>query len=310
MISPQGEQIRNQVKTVVGPMLRALLNVPIEVRRAQLEQLMSQAGTPPDVELEEVNTGGVSCEWVRIAGGASRPVAGVFLYLHAGWYTIGSANTDRSLTASLARSSGRAVLAVNYRLAPEHPFPAALEDTLAVYRALLAAGTAPESIVFVGSSAGGGLAAATMVALRDAGDPLPAGAIMLSPVTDWAASGASHSTNVENDLIDTPETVIEMRNGYLGTRDPRTPLASPLYADLSGLPPLLIQVGSDEILLDDATQFAERARIAGVPATLHIGDGMWHNWHMLAATVPFPEGQVALDQIRDFASQLSGSVVS
>jgi len=291
-------------------MLKAMLNIPIEARRTQLEAMTGRAEVPSDIEIEEVEAGGVSCEWVRATGGTPRLLPGVIVYLHAGWYTMGSARTDRSLTTALARVSGREVLSVNYRLAPEHPFPAALEDTLTVYRWLLTTGRVPGSIIFVGSSAGGGLATATLVSLRDAGDSLPAGAILLSPVTDWAVSGASHLTNAEIDLIDTPELITEMRTCYLGESDPRTPLASPLYADLHGLPPLLIHVGSDELLLDDSTQLAERARAAGVPVTLQIGDGMWHNWHMTAARIPFPEGQAAMNQLWSFIDQVSGKPVS
>jgi acetyl esterase/lipase len=310
MISPQGEQVRDQVKNVVGPMFRAMLSAPLETRRTQFEALMSRTALPPDVEIEEVEAGGVSCEWVRIAGRAQELSPRVILYLHGGWFTMGSARADRILSAALARVSGRAVLSVNYRLAPEHPFPAALEDTLAVYHWLLTTGRAPGSLMLAGFSAGGGLALAALVALRDAGDPLPTGAILLSPVTDWVASGVSHASNVEHDLINTPALISEMRTCYLGERNPRTPLASPLYADLHGLPPLLIQVGSDELLRDDATQVAERARAAGVPVTLYIGEGMWHGLHTVAARTPFPEGEAAFKQIGDFADQLSGNASS
>jgi len=300
MISPEGEQVRNQVKNVIGPMLKAAMSTPLETRRTQFEAMMSRTALPADVEIEETDAAGVPCEWVSISGGASQQSRQVILYLHGGGYTIGSARTERVLNAALARITGYRVLSVDYRLAPEHPFPAALEDTLAAYRWLLTTERTSQQIIVVGSSAGGGLALATLVALRDAGDPLPAGAILLSALTDLTASGASYTTNVELDLLDTPEGIAEVQTYYLGERDPRTPLASPLYADLHELPPLLIHVGSDEILLDDSTQVAERARTAGVPVTLHIGEGMWHMWHVSAARAPFPEGQAALEQIGAF----------
>ncbi|MBV9689943.1 MAG: alpha/beta hydrolase [Ktedonobacteraceae bacterium] len=305
MISPQGEQVRNQIKNVIGPMLKASLDIPLETRRPQFEAMMSRVKLPPAVEIEELEAKGVPCEWVRISAGAAKPPSRTIVYLHGGGYDMGSARAERILTATLARVSGQAVLSLNYRLAPEHPFPTALEDALAVYRWLLTTGRAPETLVLAGFSAGGSLALAALVVLRDAGEPLPAGAVLLSPVTDLACSGASHTTNIEADLVETPATINEMRTCYLGERDPRTPLASPLYADLHGLPPLLIQVGSDELLRDDATQVAERARLVGVPVTLHIGEGMWHGWQLTAASAPFPEGQVALQQIGDFVDQLS-----
>jgi monoterpene epsilon-lactone hydrolase len=310
MISPQGEHVRNQIKNGFRPLLMATLEIPLETRRPQFEALMSRTELPPDVEIEEVEAGGVPCEWVRISGKVPQPSPQVILYLHGGAYTMGSARADRILSSALARVSGRVVLSVDYRLAPEHPFPAALEDTLAAYRWLLTLERGPGSLILAGFSAGGGLALATLVALRDAGDSLPTGAILLSPVTDLAASGASHSTNVESDLIDTPALITEMRTCYLGERDPHTPLASPLYANLQGLPPLLIHVGSDELLRDDSTQLAQRAQAVGVPVTLHIGEGMWHGWQATAARTPFPEGQAALGQIGDFADQLSGNAPS
>lgn len=304
MISPEGEQVRNQVKNVIGPMLKATLKTPLATRRTQFEALMSRTALPSDVEIKEIEAAGVSCEWVSISSGASQQSPGVILYLHGGGYNIGSARSERPLNAALASITGHRVLSVDYRLAPEHPFPAALEDAIAVYRWLLNTGRDSRQIIVVGSSAGGGLALATLVALRDAGDPLPAGAILLSALTDLTASGASYTTNVELDLLDTPEGIAEARTYYLGDRDPRTPLASPLYADLHGLPPLLIQVGSDEILLDDSTQVAERARAAGVNVRLHVGEGMWHMWQLSAVRAPFPEGEAALRQIGDFVEKL------
>jgi monoterpene epsilon-lactone hydrolase len=304
MISPEGEQVRNQVKNVIGPMLKATLKTPLATRRTQFEALMSRTALPSDVEIKEIEAAGVSCEWVSISSGASQQSRGVILYLHGGGYNIGSARSERPLNAALASITGHRVLSVDYRLAPEHPFPAALEDAIAVYRWLLNTGRDSRQIIVVGSSAGGGLALATLVALRDAGDPLPAGAILLSALTDLTASGASYTTNVELDLLDTPEGIAEARTYYLGDQDPRTPLASPLYADLHGLPPLLIQVGSDEILLDDSTQVAERARAAGVNVRLHVGERMWHMWQVSAVRAPFPEGEAALRQIGDFVEKL------
>lgn len=310
MISPQGEQVRNQYKNVVGPTFRALFEAPLQTGRTQFEALMSRTALPPDVEVEEVEAGGIPCEWVRIAGEGRELSPGAILYLHGGWFTMGSARADRILAGALARVSGRALLSVDYRLAPEYPFPAALEDALAVYRWLLSRGRAPGSLILAGFSAGGGLALASLVALRDAADPLPAGAILLSPVTDWAASGVSHTTNVERDLLNTPALIRAMRTCYLGERDPRIPLASPLYADLQGLPPLLIQAGSDELLRDDATQVAQRTQAAGVPVILSIGEGMWHGWHSAAARTVFPEGEAAFKQIGDFVAQLSRNASS
>jgi epsilon-lactone hydrolase len=311
MISPAGEQVRNRMKNVIGPALKAGMSIPLEKRRAQFEAMMGQLELPPDAEFEEIEAGGVPCEWVRISATAPKPLLQVIMYLHGGGYFMGSARAERILTSALARVSGQPVLSVNYRLAPEHPFPAALEDALTVYRWLLTTGVQPQQVIVSGGSAGGGLALATLVALRDAGDPLPGGAILISAFTDCTVSSTSYSTNAEMDVMGgTPEAMIEVRTLYLGERDPRTPLASPLYADLHGLPPLLIHVGSDEILLDDSTRVAERARAAGVEVTLHIGEGMWHVWHASAARTPFPEGEVAFQQIKDFADQLNRNAPS
>ena len=304
MISPQGEQIRNQVKSVIGPALKASSALPLAARRTQLEAILTRTELPADVEIEEVVAAAVPCEWVSIQGGASQQSQRVILYLHGGGYILGSARSERMLTSTLARITGQRVLSVNYRLAPEHPFPAAVDDALAAYRWLLTTGREPGEIIVAGSSAGGGLALSTLVALRDAGDRLPAGAILLSALTDLTGNSASYATNVEVELFETPEGVVEVRTLYLREQDPRTPLASPLYADLHGLPPLLIQVGSEEILLDDSTQVAQRARAAGVTVTLHIGEGMWHMWQTTAARAQFPEGEVAFQQIGDFANHL------
>jgi acetyl esterase/lipase len=178
------------------------------------------------------------------------------------------------------------VLLIAYRLAPENPFPAAVEDTLAAYRWLLRSGVRAQHIVVAGDSAGGGLTAAMLTALRVAGDPLPAGAVLLSPWTGLAATGESIRTRADIDPWLTQQRLGAMAQLYLAGKNPRNPLASPLYADLRGLPPLLIQVGNDEILLDDATRLAERAETAGVSVSLEVWDNMWHVFQAFASEIP------------------------
>jgi monoterpene epsilon-lactone hydrolase len=190
------------------------------------------------------------------------------------------------------------VLTPNYRLAPEHPFPAAVEDVLSAYRWVLKQGIDLSQVVMTGTSAGGGLVGSLLVAARDAGDPLPAAAICLSPAFDAALSGASIKTNVRSDVMLQPEMFDIVLQAYLGTTDPRTPLASPLYADLHGLPPMLLQAGGGELLRDDAIRFAQRAREAGVEVELAIWEGMFHGWQMFALVLP--EGRRALEQAAQF----------
>ncbi len=253
------------------------------------------------IQVEAITAGNAPGEWVSARVPAP---ARVMLYLHGGAYVMGSCATHRLFAAALSRVTGLRVLVLGYRLAPEDPFPAALHDAVAAYRWLLACGFQPHSLVLAGDSAGGGLALSTLVALREAGDPLPAAGVLLSPWTDLAVSGTSYRTRAKFDIMYTLPWLVEQRQRYLGNQDVRSPLASPLYADLHGLPPLLIHVGSDEMLLDDATQLAERAHQAGVNVTLFIGEGMWHVWQFAAASIPlFPEGKVALESIGAFVQQ-------
>ncbi|HET6522243.1 MAG TPA: alpha/beta hydrolase, partial [Geminicoccaceae bacterium] len=207
----------------------------------------------------------------------------------------------RPLTWRLSAACRMAVFAVDYRLAPEHPFPAAVEDAAAAWRGLLReAGRDPRRMAIIGDSAGGGLMFATLLSLRDAGDPLPAAAVALSPWTDLAGTGDSLAVNAAADPMFPPsEGAIERTAAvYLNGADPRTPLASPLYGDLRGLPPTLIQVGSTEILLDDSRRMAERLRAAGVPVELEVWPSMPHVWHMKADVVP--EGRRAIERIGAF----------
>jgi len=202
------------------------------------------------------------------------------LYLHGGGYVIGSPRSHRHLAAAIARAAGARALVLDYRLAPENPFPAALEDAIAAYRWLLGQGIAAGRIVVAGDSAGGGLTVATLLALRDRGIPRPAAGVCISPWVDLTCSGQSYSTKAASDPIVAPDLITALAEAYVGRDgDRKAPLASPLYADLRDLPPLLVQVGSEEVLLDDALGLGARARTAGVDATVEEWPAMIHVWH-------------------------------
>ncbi len=251
-----------------------------------------------DITREPVSAGGVPAEWVSAPGTTPD---GAVLYLHGGGYVLGSINTHRDLAARLSRAAGVRALVIDYRLAPEHPFPAAVDDATTAYRFLLDQGLNPARLVIAGDSAGGGLTVATLVALRDAGSPLPAAGVCLSPWVDLAGEGASMTGKADVDPMIQKAGLVAMAGAYLGGADPRSPLAAPLYADLHGLPPLLIQVGTAETLLDDATRLAERARAAGVQVQLQPWEDMIHVFQIFAAMLP--EGQQAIDAIGSFIKQ-------
>jgi epsilon-lactone hydrolase len=198
----------------------------------------------------------------------------------------------------ISRAAQARVLGLNYRLAPEHPFPAAVDDALAGYRFLLVQGFAPSRIVVAGDSAGGALTLATLIAARDAGVALPAAAVCMSPWVDLEGTGESMKTRLHVDPVASPEGIGLLAQAYLAGKSPRTPLAAPLYADLKGLPPLLIQVGDHEVLLDDSTRIAERAKAAGVQVKLEVWPEMVHVWQLFASYLP--EGQQAVDGIGAF----------
>ena len=264
-------------------------------RRAQYERAEKVFPTPPEVKVERVNAPAVPAEWLRPP---SAEPGRVVLYLHGGGYVIGSPRSHRHLAAAIAGAAGASALLLDYRLAPEHPYPAAVEDATAAYRWLLDQAIAPERIVIAGDSAGGGLTVATLLALREARVPLPAGGVCISPWVDLTCSGASYATKADADPIVQRSGVEEMARAYLGATPPRTPLASPLFADLRGLPPLLIHVGSDEVLLDDAVQLAARAKAAGVDVTLEVYDRMIHVWHWFLPMLD--EAQTAVEAIGRF----------
>jgi len=248
----------------------------IEERRAQYDKAERVFQTPADVAIERVMAPAQPAEWLTPPGVRADAVV---LYLHGGGYVIGSPRSHRHLAAAIARAAGTRALLLDYRLAPEHPFPAALDDAVAAYEWLLAHGVAPRRIVVAGDSAGGGLTVATLVALRDRGRPLPAAGVCISPWTDLTCSAASYQTKKAVDPIVTLDSITLMAKAYVGAGDPKAALVSPLFADLRGLPPLLVHVGSDEMLLDDARGLAERARQAGVDVAVEEWPAMIHVWH-------------------------------
>lgn len=272
----------------------------VEEMRKGLEQLASLQKLPKDVKCEPVNAGGVPAEWITVPRVVGQ---NVILYLHGGGYTGGSIRTHRDLAARISRVSKAHVLIIDYRLAPEHPFPAALEDTIAVYRWLISTeGIRPDNLIIVGDSAGGGLTIATLVKLRDEGIALPAAAICLSPWTDLACTGESMKSKAESDPFITPEGCKFMADKYLKGADPYNPLASPLYANLKGLPPMLIIVGTSEILLEDSILFAKRAKAAGVDVKLDIWEDMIHVFPAFAGFVP--ESRQAVEKIGEFIQKI------
>ncbi|HEY6421387.1 MAG TPA: alpha/beta hydrolase [Candidatus Binataceae bacterium] len=263
--------------------------------RAGFEQMANMFPVDADVKREAVQAGSVKAEWVTAPGAdAGRAI----LYLHGGGYVIGSINTHRSLAARLSKSAKARVLLIDYRLAPEHPFPAAVDDSVAAYRWMLASGLKPARIAVAGDSAGGGLTIAALVAIRDAKLPTPAAGVALSPWVDLEGIGESMTTKAAVDPMVQKAGLVEMGKLYLGGKDPRTPLAAPLYADLTGLPPLLIQVGTAETLMDDSSRIAERARKAGVKVTYEPWDNMFHVFQMFAPILD--EGQQAIEKIGEF----------
>ena len=262
--------------------------------RAGFEAMTGLFPVADDVACEAVDAGGVPAEWIRPPGAAADRA---ILYLHGGGYVIGSINTHRDLVSRVARAAGAPGLSVEYRLAPEHPHPAAVEDSTAAYRWLLAQGVPAERVVVAGDSAGGGLTVATLLALRDAGDPLPAAAVCLSPWVDLEVLGESMTTKADTDPMIQREGLLEMARAYLGEASPQTPLAAPLHADLERLPPLLIQVGTAEMLLDDSTRLAEKARAAGIDVTLEPWEDMIHVFQFFPA---MPEAQQAIERIGEF----------
>jgi len=271
--------------------------------RERFERGARRMGAVPDgIEVAPVRIGDMDAEWIRPSG-ASREKA--ILYTHGGGYVTGSCADHRMHVAKLVQASGVAALVFDYRLAPEHPAPAAMEDTLAAYRWLLAAGVAPARIVVAGESAGGGLCLASLLAIRDVGLPLPAAAVASSPWLDLTCTAGSYRRNAGKDISLLGSWEVWSRY-YVGTGDARHPWISPIHGDLRGLPPLLLQVGTNEIMLDDTARFAELARAAHVEVTLRVWEGMVHCFAFFAPM--FSEATAGMDELGAFIrAQLAGS---
>jgi acetyl esterase/lipase len=277
-----------------------LANPPIQgetilEQRAFLVRTTANLPRPDDVRYEPVDAGGAPAEWVTAP--ESRPER-VLVHLHGGAYVMGSPESHRPLATRLARAARARVLLVDYRLAPEHPHPAAVEDAVASFHHVLAGGLAAQQTAICGDSAGGGLAAAALVALRDAGGPLPVAAALLSPWLDLTLSGKTVKTRADADPLCSEALLRPAAEAYAKGTDLRAPTVSPVFADLAGLPPLLVQVGDAEILLDDSRRFAERARAAGVDVELEVADEMIHVWHAFADILP--EACEAIDRVAAF----------
>ncbi|HUE39333.1 MAG TPA: alpha/beta hydrolase [Candidatus Binatia bacterium] len=260
------------------------------------DDLFSDVKPTVGAKSEKVDAGGVKAEWITAPGAAADRV---ILYFHGGGYVLGSIHSHRDMCERLSRAAQARVLALDYRLAPEHPFPAPVEDARAAYRWLLKQGLSPKRIAFAGDSAGGGLTFAALLALKQHGDPMPACAAPLSPWVDLEGLGESMTTRSAMDPMVQKPMILQMAQTYLGGASARDPLAAPLYGDLAGLPPLLIQVGARETLHDDAVRMAQKAKKAGVEVELDVWEGQIHVWQIFANRLD--EGEKAIQKIGAFA---------
>jgi monoterpene epsilon-lactone hydrolase len=291
------EAMRNLIDALRRQQKASASQAPLtlEERRAFFAPAGPIHPVPDDVQVTRVTAGRAPAYWLAAPGVDN---GRVLLFLHGGGYELGSLRSDGELAARLGRASGMRVLFVEYRLAPEHPFPAAIDDVLAAWRWLRTdQGLNANSIAVAGDSAGGGLAVALLVATRDAGEELPAAAVLMSPTVDLTSSGASITERADQDPISTSTMLRQFAFDYLAGADPKTPLASPLFASLSGLPPLLVQVGTADLLLSDSERLAAVAAEAGVDVILNIGEGLPHVYQIMLGT---PEAAEATEQIERF----------
>ncbi|MDP4090418.1 MAG: alpha/beta hydrolase [Bacillota bacterium] len=301
---PEGDWVENSgrpsirsrfVKQVIRTYVNRSINARLEQVRTAWEKQAERLKVPAGFEIRSESIAGVECEWILPDTAAGKKT---IVYLHGGGYVLGSLKTARSFALSLSRYTGERVLSVGYRLAPENPFPAGLEDSLTVYRSLLEKAENPEEIILIGDSAGGGLSLATVLALKEKEEALPHAVVCLSPWTDLAATGESNTSNAKMDPIFGKGGGVIKAEDYAGGESLYNPLISPLYGDYSGFPPLFIHVGTDEVILDDSVRLAEKAREAGVDVSLKIWNGMWHVFTSLDKVVP--EAKQSFKEIAEF----------
>lgn len=270
--------------------------IPVEVQRKQWEEVVSGFILPPRFSTTPADVSGMTGEWIALA---DSPVSGpTILYVHGGGFVAGSCNTHRELATRIAESTRARVLLFDYRLAPEFPFPAALDDVVRAYLWLREETGAAGRVAIGADSSGAAPALAALTLLRDRGVPLPQAAFFISAHLDLTTSGPTIESNADLDPLVSRECLREATRYYLGDHDPRDPLASPLFGELHDLPPMLLQVGGHEMLLSDSTRLAEKAEAAGVEVHLDVWSEMWHVWHGWAENVP--EGRQAIEQIGEF----------
>ncbi len=265
-----------------------------EMRQA-FEDVTQRLDTPDNVTVRHATIAGIECDWLVPEGSKKTPV---LLYLHGGAYVMGSSKTHRQMVATIAKAAGVRAILPNYRLAPENPFPDGIDDACAVYKQLLQQGIEPDEIVIAGDSAGGGLTVATALKLRHDGVPLPAALVLLSPWLDLSASGESVKSRAKLDPLFRAEDMPIVAEFYCSADAVREPLVSPVFANVSGLPPAFIQVGDHEILLSDSTRFADKLTAAGINVTLQVWPDMWHVFQFFGSKMP--ESEAALVDIARF----------
>ncbi len=290
----------NEIAAVIEQLKASPLGGSIDEMRTQFDEMAAEVAA--DVRVETVDAGGVPCELHTPPGADTQRI---IMYVHGGGYVLGSLKSHRAMLAEVARASGCQALAVDYRLAPEHIYPAAVDDSICAYLWLLSSGYTADKIVIAGDSAGGGLTVGTLLGLREGKHPLPAAGVCISPWIDLEATGESYQSRKDIDPMVSQELIAPMGQVYIGGGDIKSPTASPIHADLTGLPPLLVQVGSAETLFSDSDTLAKNAKAAGVDVTLEEWDGMIHVWHLFFQQLT--DGRKAIARIGEFVKEKTGA---